>query len=464
MSVLPLFLDLASGPVVLTGAGAPALAKLTLLRARGASIRWYPLAPLPDGIPGEGGTLAAGTGEPDEAELGGVIAFILASGSETDEKLARFARARGIPVNAVDRPELSTFYFPAIAERGEVVVAIGTGGASPVLARRLRERIEAILPHRIGELAAQLGRWRHRLRARFGSAGSREFWERVIDGPVGVSVLEGHAEDAESWFAALDGSEISAKAPQGRVTLVGAGPGDPDLLTLKALQALQNADVIFYDELVTPEVLNRARRDAAMIPVGRRKGKPGPGQEEIHRLMIEAARAGKHVVRLKGGDPFVFGRGGEEIEALREANIAVSSIPGITAAIGAAAEWQMPLTYRGNADGIAVITAQRAAGEGPVDWARLADPKTTVAIYMGLGEAEAIRNGLIAAGRDPHTPAVVIDRATRSDSRAFAGLLAELDVLAQKAEGPALIVVGTAVERSKAWRQSCAREVALEPK
>lgn len=462
MPILPLFADLSRGPVVLTGAGAPALAKLTLLQSRGANILWYPLAPVNRDLRGEGGTLVIGSGEPKEAELEGVIAFVLASGSELDERLARFAKARGIPVNAVDRPELSSFHFPAIVDRGEVLVAIGTGGSSPVLARRLRERIEAILPHRIGELAALIGRWRRRLRARFGAVGSREFWERFIDGPVGTGVLEGRADEAEAFLAALDGDTVTRKAPLGRVTLAGAGPGDPDLLTLKALSALQNADAVFYDDLVTPEILTRARRDAEMIPVGRRKGKPGPGQDEIHRLMIEAAKAGKHVVRLKGGDPFVFGRGGEEIEAMVAAGIPVTVIPGITAALGAAAEWQIPLTYRKEADGIAIITAHRAGPESAVDWSRFADPQTTVAIYMGLGEAETVRDALIAAGRDPATPVAVIASATRPNARAFAGLLANLTGLAEKAEGPALLIVGNAVKRSKAWQKLRASEKVRE--
>jgi uroporphyrin-III C-methyltransferase / precorrin-2 dehydrogenase / sirohydrochlorin ferrochelatase len=461
MSYLPLFVDLAHGPVVLTGAGAPALGKLALLRARRADVRWYPLGTVPANLPDGDGMLDIRSGEPMACHLDGAIAFVLASGSEVDKRLGRYARARGIPVNAVDRPELSTCHFPAIVDRGKVLVAIGTGGASPVLARRLREIVEAMLPQRIGELAALIGRWRHRLRARFGSVGSRAVWERFIDGPVGTGVLEGRVADAEAWLASLDAQSL-ARAPVGSVALVGAGPGDPDLLTLKALHALQNADVIFYDELVTPEILNRARRDAAKILVGRRKAKPGPGQHEIHRRMIEAARDGARVVRLKGGDPFVFGRGGEEVEALRAAGIPVTVVPGITAAMGAAAEWQIPLTYRGEAAELTLLTAQRAAGAAAVDWARVSARSTTVAIYMGLGEAETIRDSLIEAGRDPATPAAVIARATRADSQAFAGPLAKLAALAEQAQGPALVIVGESVARSKAWRSARALGRILE--
>jgi uroporphyrin-III C-methyltransferase / precorrin-2 dehydrogenase / sirohydrochlorin ferrochelatase len=468
MSVLPLMFDLKRGPVVLTGAGAPALAKLALLRSRGADILWYPLAELGGDMPGQGGTVEIRPGEPKTSELEGAIALVLASGSAHDERLSAFAQKRGIPVNVVDKPERSTFYFPAIADRGEVVVAIGTGGASPVLARRLREQIEAILPQRAGELAAFIGRWRHRLRVRFGTVGGREFWEGFVDGPLGAGVLEGRPEEAEAFLAGLDDREaIAPKAPIGRVTLVGAGPGDPDLLTLKALHALQNADAVFYDELVTPEILGRARREAVLIPSGRRKDKPGPGQDMIHRQMIEAARAGKQVVRLKGGDPFVFGRGGEEVEAMRAAGVPVSVIPGITAAMGAAAEWQIPLTYRNESDGIAFVTAHRAAGaedeDGATDWSRFTDPQTTVAIYMGLGQADAIRDSLIAAGRNPATPVAVIDRATREGSQALCGSLAELAVLAGKAQGPALLILGEAVKRSKAWQKLRERAKELAP-
>jgi uroporphyrin-III C-methyltransferase / precorrin-2 dehydrogenase / sirohydrochlorin ferrochelatase len=449
MSYLPVFLDLCGGPVILTGAGAPARAKLETLRTRGATVTWFPLADvkMPKGVE----RVRLVRREPMACDLVGAIAFVLASGTQVDDRLALYARERGIPVNAVDRPELSSFHFPAMVSRGEVVVAIGTGGASPVLARRLRERVEAILPEYIGELASFIGRWRTRLGARFGTVGSRALWERFIDGPMGRAVLDGRAGEAEAWLASLSTRAVM-DSPLGSVTLVGAGPGDPDLLTLKALHALQDADIVFFDDLVTPEILARARRDATKISVGRRKGKPGPHQEQIHRRMIDAARAGARVVRLKGGDPFIFGRGGEELEALTAAGIPVFAVPGITAAIGAAAEWQIPLTYRGDAAEFAIVTAQRSARDDAIDWARLANAGTTVAIYMGLGEAPSVRDSLIAAGRDPRTPAAVIARATRSDSQAFAGTLAELGALAQKAEGPALLLVGEVVARSRVWR------------
>jgi uroporphyrin-III C-methyltransferase/precorrin-2 dehydrogenase/sirohydrochlorin ferrochelatase len=242
---------------------------------------------------------------------------------------------------------------------------------------------------------------------------------------------------------------------EGKVTLVGAGPGDPDLLTVKALRALQDADIIFYDELVSPEVLDRARRDAARVPVGRRVGKPGIGQHAINRLLIDAAHSGQRAVRLKGGDPFIFGRGGEEVEALREAGVAYSVIPGITAGLGAAAEFDVPLTFRGEALRITFLTAHKAKDAETVDWTTLTDGKMTVVVYMGITAAPAIRAGLLAAGRSPQTPVGVFARATRPDSQAVVGALENLPALVREVDGgPAILVIGDVVAHSAPWRKA----------
>ncbi len=270
--------------------------------------------------------------------------MLCAGAGELGHAVAARAKASGVPVNVMDELAHSTFIFPAIVDRGDVVVAVGTGGASPVVARRVREKIEAMLPARIGDLAGFIGRWRKPINDKIAEAPlRRRFWERIVDGPIGALVLAGRGTEAEKALTEIADLSIYAGAAQagvveGHVTLVGAGPGDPDLLTIKALRALQDADVVFYDELVSPEVLDRIRRDASRIPVGRRVGKPGIGQDAIHNVLIEAAKAGQRAVRLKGGDPFIFGRGGEEIEALREAGVAYSVIPGITAGLGAAAD------------------------------------------------------------------------------------------------------------------------------
>jgi uroporphyrin-III C-methyltransferase / precorrin-2 dehydrogenase / sirohydrochlorin ferrochelatase len=239
------------------------------------------------------------------------------------------------------------------------------------------------------------------------------------------------------------------------VTLVGAGPGDPDLLTIKALRALQDADVVFYDELVSPEILDRARRDASRVPVGRRVGKPGIGQHAINRLLIEAAKSGQRAVRLKGGDPFVFGRGGEEVEALREAGVAYSIVPGISAGLGAAAQFEVPLTFRHQALRITFLTAHKASDTQNVDWSTLTDEKMTVVVYMGMTAAPSVRAGLLAAGRSPQTPVGVFARVTRPDARAAVGILDELPTLIGKVDGgPAILVIGDVVAHSAPWREA----------
>jgi uroporphyrin-III C-methyltransferase/precorrin-2 dehydrogenase/sirohydrochlorin ferrochelatase len=458
MRFLPIFLDLQSGVVMLVGSGDLAGAKLRLLASAGARVRWYATDGNHD-LSGFGADEVArielASGDPLGAELNGVIAIICAGAGSIGAAMSARAKTVGLPVNVMDDLEHSSFIFPAIVDRGDVVVAVGTGGASPVVARRVRERIEAALPARIGELAGFIGRWRktvHNLIPEF--ALRRRFWERVVDGRIGALVLAGRGDEAE---AALKGirspsefaGELPSGAAEGHVTLVGAGPGDPDLLTVKALRALQDADVVFYDELVAPEILDRARRDASRVAVGRRVGKPGIGQAAINALLIDAARKGRRAVRLKGGDPFIFGRGGEEIEALRRANVAYSVIPGITAAVGAAAHFEVPLTYRQEALRITFLTAHKASDAEAVDWSTLTDAKMTILVYMGMTAAPSVRAGLLAAGRSPQTPVGVFARVTRGDAAAAIGTLDELPDLVEKiAGGPAILIIGDVVAHS----------------
>jgi uroporphyrin-III C-methyltransferase / precorrin-2 dehydrogenase / sirohydrochlorin ferrochelatase len=463
MRFLPIFLDLQRGAVMLVGEGDPVRTKLRLLTAAGARVRWYATDGNRDlgGIATEGAArVEAETGDPLSAELTDVIAVVCAGAGDIGPAISARAIAAGLPVNVMDDLEHSSFIFPAIVDRGDVVVAVGTGGASPVVARRVRERIEAMLSPRIGELASFVGRWRkaiHDLIPEF--ALRRRFWERVVDGPIGALVLNGRDDEAEAAITHIQSpSEFAGALPsgeiEGSVTLVGAGPGDADLLTVKALRALQDADVVFHDELVTPEILDRARRDARRIPVGRRVGQPGIGQETINRLLIEAAKAGQRVVRLKGGDPFVFGRGGEEVEALRAAGVAYSVVPGITAGLGAAAQFEVPLTFRHEALRVTFLTAHNAQDAEAVDWSTLADTRTTIVVYMGLTAGSVVQAGLLAAGRAPQTPVGVFARVTRDDAASAIGTLDELPDLVEKVGSPpAILIIGDVVAHAAPARR-----------
>jgi uroporphyrin-III C-methyltransferase / precorrin-2 dehydrogenase / sirohydrochlorin ferrochelatase len=460
MRFLPVFLDLQTGPVILVGQGEAAQAKLRLLLSAGAHVRWYATDGQYDLARFDVSAMTRVErveSDPLTAELSNVIAVFCAGADDIGRVMAARARASGIPVNVMDETAHSTFILPAIVDRGDVVVAVGTGGTSPVVARRVRERIEAALPARIGDLAGFIGRWREAIKARLPDLSSRrKFWERVIDGSIGADVLAGRVENAERALKNLSDYSAFAEADsQGFVTLVGAGPGDPDLLTIKALRALQDADIVFYDDLVSPEVLDRARRDATRVSVGRRIGKPGIGQEAVNRLLIEAARSGKRAVRLKGGDPFVFGRGGEEIVALREANVPYAVVPGITAGLGAAAESEVPLTFRKKALRITFLTAHKAEDAGNVDWSALTDTKMTVVVYMGITAASTIREGLLAAGRSPETPVGVFARVTRPDAKSVVGVLNDLPALARQVQtGPAILIIGDVVAHSAPWRNA----------
>lgn len=464
MRFLPVFLDLQTGPVLLVGAGDLARAKLRLLAAAGARVRYFATDGQHDvsGLePDEAARIELAQGDPLTSDLNGIIAILCAGAGDIGVAMSARAKAVGLPVNVMDDLAHSTFIFPAIVDRGDVVIAVGTGGTSPVVARRVREHIEAVLPARIGDLATFIGRWRKTINGRIPEfALRRRFWERVFDGPIGALVLAGRRDEAEAALndipdaSAFAGALESGKA-EGRVTLVGAGPGDPDLLTIKALRALQDADVVFYDELVSPEILDRVRRDASRVPVGRRVGKPGIGQDAINRLLIESATSGQRAVRLKGGDGFVFGRGGEEVEALRAAGVAYSVVPGITAGLGAAAQFEVPLTFRHEALRITFLTAHKAADAETVDWSTLTDEKMTVVVYMGMTAAPSVRSGLLAAGRSPQTPVGVFARVTRPDAQAAVGILQDLPDLVEKIDGgPAILIIGDVVAHSAPWREA----------
>lgn len=392
-----------------------------------------------------------------KALAGARLAFIAAEDRAEAERLAELARAAGALVNVVDQPDLCDFQTPALIDRGEVVVGIATGGVSPVLARDLRARIEALLPaglDRVARLARDL-RGAVKLALPDYSA-RRRFWERTLRGaPARLALAGQEAEARRELLRALNRPEHES----GLVQLVGAGPGDPDLLTLKALRALQDADVIVHDRLVSEAILNLARRDARRLYVGKAASAHSVPQDEIEALLIAEARAGRRVVRLKGGDPFVFGRGGEELEALRAAGVEAEVIPGVTAALACAASLGAPLTHRDHAHAVTLLTGRPKAGGAPIDWAALSAKDHTLAIYMGAGAASEIEANLLAAGRDPATPVAVIENGGLSSERVAIGHLDTLsDLVAHLApEGPALLLIGPTVALAGARGEALVR-------
>lgn len=448
----PVSLTLDGGTVLMAGGGETMLRKARLLTAAGARLRVVAAAPVAE--------LEAMAAEVrrrpfQAADLDGVAAaFADPDDGDTAILASRLARARGVPVNVPDRPDLSSFIMPAIVNRDPITVAISSGGASPVLARRIRERLEATLPARLGDLARFLDGFRPAVKTtRDREAAKRRFWETVVDGPVAARFLAGDVDGARAaMMLAVNAAEPDVPAA-GSVVLVGAGPGDPDLLTLRALRALQDADVIVHDALVDARILDLARRDARRVPAGKTKGRHTLPQDAINELLIAEAAAGHRVVRLKGGDPFVFGRGGEEVEALRAAGIAVEVVPGITAALGCGAAATIPVTHRGLSQGVTFVTGHGAAADGTgaaepdLDWTALARLKHTLVVYMGLSAAGTIVRRLTEAGLPADTPAAIVEKGTRPDQTLVVGTLGALPALAEAHRlcGPALIVIGAVV-------------------
>lgn len=451
MESLPIVLKTAGRRILLVGGGEAARAKSRLLLKTDAHVVWIG-AGADDELPGSP-RLAIERRNFRDSDLDGMALVYGATGDAAqDARIATAARARGIPVNIVDRPELCDFTTPAIIDRSPLLVAISTGGAAPVLARRLRAMIEALLPAGIGRLVARAGGFRERLAALVPETGARRrFWDALFDSsdPEHLAALNGPAFNAR--LEALARAAATGES-RGRVQLVGAGPGDPELLTLKAQRALQQADVVLYDRLVSDAVLDFARRDAEFVFVGKTRGEHGLGQDRIHGLMVAHARAGRHVVRLKSGDPFIFGRAGEEIAALREAGIEVGIIPGITAVAGCAASAEIPLTHRDHASAVTLVTGQVRAGS-EFNWRALAGQDRTLAVYMGISSAEEIACALIGDGVDPSLPVAIIENGSRPEERRVYGRLARLPHLVAEhgIESPALIVIGAVAALARDW-------------
>ena len=393
---------------------------------------------------------------------GAAVVFVATGDLDHDIEFQHAAKAAGVPVNVADRPALSDFIMPAIIDRDDVVVAISTGGSSPTLATILRGRIEALLPERFSALAQLAKTFRAQANALVVEpAARRAFWRRLIEGPAARLALSG--DEAGARRVAL--SELDATRrqlrPVGIAHIVGAGPGDPDLLTLRAAQLLQEADAILHDALVPEAILKRARRDAEFVPVGKRKGRPSWAQADIEAELVRRVRAGQTVVRLKAGDPFVFGRGAEEVDVLRAAGLPVTVVPGITAALGCAASAGIPLTDRRYASAVTFVTGQTAGGNDAA-WPALAAQGHTLAIYMGATEAASVRDRLLDAGAAPTTPVAIVENGTRPDERVTTGRLSDLarlaatHVSARGDAGPSLIVVGEVAARAALAREPLA--------
>jgi uroporphyrin-III C-methyltransferase / precorrin-2 dehydrogenase / sirohydrochlorin ferrochelatase len=432
---LPLFFDLSGRKVVVVGEGPAADRRAELAGSAGAKIQ----------------RIASSTVEASDFR-GAAAAFIATGDADRDAAAQRLARSAGVPVNVADRPSLCDFILPAIVDRDEVVVAISTGGASPTLATVLRGRIEAALPQRIGAVARLAATFRAQVNALIGEPNRRRaFWRRLVEGPAGRLALAG--DDAGARRSALGELDAARRrmAPVGIAHIVGAGPGDPDLLTLRAAQLLQEADAILHDDLVPSAILGRARRDSELLAVGKRKGRAGWTQADINAELVRRVRAGQTVVRLKAGDPFIFGRGGEEVEALRDAGLPVAVVPGITAALGCAASAGIPLTHRRLASAVTFVSGHSAPENQGTSrdaaWPSLAGQGHTLAIYMAATEAASVRDRLLGAGVGPSTPVAIVENGTRPDERVSVGRLADLARLAvphvsRGDAGPSLIIVG----------------------
>jgi uroporphyrin-III C-methyltransferase / precorrin-2 dehydrogenase / sirohydrochlorin ferrochelatase len=445
MRYFPLFADLAEAEVLVAGGGEAAAQKVRLLRKTSARI-----TVMAERLNSELGELAhAGALRhvprlPRASDLAGQSLVYVATGDrQLEAELFAAARARGIPINVVDAPELSTFLTPAIVDRDPIVVAIGTEGAAPVLAREIKSRLESWLPANLGALAKKALGLRRRVALRIGEPQARRhLWERLFKGAFRRAVLSGADGEAQRIFARE--LEAAATPNLGRVVLIGCGPGDPDLLTLKAVQRLQEADVLVVDRLVNPQILEYARRDARRIFVGKARGGPATSQAEINRILVAEAAAGQVVARLKGGDPLIFGRAGEELAACAAAHLAVEIVPGITAAHACAARIGLPLTLREHRRQFTLLTGSSAEGLPDLDWRVLAAPGAAFAIYMGVANAPLLREKLLAAGARAETRVVIVENGTTPEERAVATTLRDLtDAVDQRAiRGPAIIFIG----------------------
>lgn len=447
MRYFPIFLDLEGKSVVVIGGGEPAMQKVRLLLKTPARIAV--VAELPSGELAElakAGRIVLHCRAFAPADLdGAAIAYAATGDKAANVPIAMAARVRGVLLNVVDEPEPSDFITPAIVDRDPVTVAIGTEGTSPVLARQIKTHLEAYLPAGFGRIARAAGALRNRIADAVPDfTQRRRFWERLLSGPFREAALTGDAPAAETAVAREIFAANAATGQPGRVILIGCGPGAGDLLTLRAQAALQRADVLVIDRLVPNEIVDQARREARRIYVGKTPGKPSASQGDINALMVAEAAQGRIVARLKGGDPFVFGRAAEEMAAVRAAGLDVEVIPGITAAHACAASIGLPLTQRSRLREFAIVTGAVAEGHLDLDWHGLAQNEQAFAVYMGVEAAPLIRSELLAAGASSDLPVVIVENGTLANERAIATTLSDLAscVIAERVQAPAILFFG----------------------
>ena len=450
MDFLPVFLNLKGRACAVIGGGEVAARKVLLLLDAGAQVTIH--------APDLGETMRRWVADGKvrynpqafhPAALDGCALAIAATDDRAvNQQVSDAAKARGIPVNVVDQPDLCTFIMPSIIDRSPVIVAVSTGGASPVLARLIRARLETLIPAGYGRLARLVSAFRDKVKQHFRHPSRRrQFWEDVLQGHIAELVYSGQDAAAHKALQEKIDATDSNKAPIGEVYLIGGGPGDPDLLTFRALRLMQQADVVVYDRLVSPAVLELVRRDAERIYAGKERDNHAIPQEDINHLLVRLAKEGKRVVRLKGGDPFIFGRGGEEIDTLAADGVPFQVIPGITAAAGCAAYSGIPLTHRDYAHSVVFVTGHLQDGTVNLNWSALAQPDQTVVFYMGLHGVGIICRELIRHGLPTTTPAALVQQGTTRTQRVLTGDLETLPAIVEKAgvKAPTLIIVGDVV-------------------
>jgi uroporphyrin-III C-methyltransferase / precorrin-2 dehydrogenase / sirohydrochlorin ferrochelatase len=452
MRHLPIFLELNGKAAVVVGGSAVAARRAEHLIKAGARVTTFAPALSDDFrelLDAPNFRHEARDPEPNDFE-DSALCFIAVEDERVSAAAWAAAKGAGAWVNVADRPQFCDFIMPSIVDRSPLVIALSTGGASPILGRMLKARLESLIPAAYGRLAELMGGFRDAVgKAITSPVMRRRFWETVLEGPIAERTLSGDDRAAAGELArAIEGAAAeNAEAPRGEVYLVGAGPGDPDLLTFRALRLMQKADVVLYDRLTNQDLMNLVRREAERIYVGKQPDDHELRQGEISALLVRLAKEGKRVLRLKGGDPFMFGRGGEEIEVLAAEGIPFQVCPGVTAAIGAAAYAGIPLTHRDHAQACVFVTGHGKDGKIDLDWTALLQPRQTVAIYMGLRNVEALTREFVARGADADLPAAIIDNATRPNQQVVVGTLGTLGAKARAAElnGPSIIIVGTVV-------------------